>query len=335
MRTLYILGNGFDLHHGLDTRYQHFCFFLQDTNKELYESLITYFGLPDLDRTNPLCFADPQWKYFEEALSKLDTDSVMDRYSDYAADIGSPDFSDREWGAYAREIGWFVDKITKGLFESFRQFIRSVNYPESIENKRVELVSDSLYLNFNYTTTLERYNGILQSSILYLHGKAEDEAHLVLGHGVAPSNFVTKEQEPPTDCTEEVYELWREWMSDQFDYSTELAREELNSYFSDTFKDTDRVIKSNAALFQSLTAVEQVVILGHSLNDVDLPYIEYIAGKVHPDSIWYCSYYEAEEKDHHWYTLTGLGVHPHKLQLLQLTDLLVSQRQQMSIGISE
>ena len=323
MRTLYILGNGFDLHHGLDTRYQHFCFFLQDTNKELYESLITYFGLPDLDRTNALSFADPQWKYFEEALSQLDTDSVMDRYSDYAADIGSPDFSDREWGAYAREIGWFVDKITKGLFESFQTFIRSVTYPETIESKKIQLVSDSLYLNFNYTTTLERYYGITQSSILYLHGKAEDNADLVLGHGVDPSNFVTKEQEPPADYTDEMYELWREGMSDQFDYSTELAREELHLYFSDTFKDTDRVIKRYAALFQSLTTVDQVVILGHSLNDIDLPYIEHIAGKVSPDSLWYCSYYGAEEEEEHRYTLTGIGIPPQKLQLLQLTDLVI------------
>ena len=37
---LYIIGNGFDIYHGLSTRYQSFAFYLQDNASEIYDLLI-------------------------------------------------------------------------------------------------------------------------------------------------------------------------------------------------------------------------------------------------------------------------------------------------------
>ena len=49
MDTLYIIGNGFDLFHGLNTSYKSFGFYLKGKHSEIYDYLIEYYGLPYLE----------------------------------------------------------------------------------------------------------------------------------------------------------------------------------------------------------------------------------------------------------------------------------------------
>ena len=58
MNTLYILGNGFDIHHGLDTRYQSFATKLADSNWGIYDLFMDYFGLPDIKYS---CLSDDEY----------------------------------------------------------------------------------------------------------------------------------------------------------------------------------------------------------------------------------------------------------------------------------
>ncbi|QPI44536.1 MULTISPECIES: AbiH family protein [Pectobacterium] len=44
---LYVIGNGFDLHHGLDTSYFTFGFFLRSCQHDLYDSLPPVISLAD------------------------------------------------------------------------------------------------------------------------------------------------------------------------------------------------------------------------------------------------------------------------------------------------
>jgi len=45
---LYVIGNGFDVHHGLDTRYTSFGLYLKKNYRETYELLLDYYGFADL-----------------------------------------------------------------------------------------------------------------------------------------------------------------------------------------------------------------------------------------------------------------------------------------------
>ena len=49
---LYIIGNGFDLHHKMDTTYASFGLFLKEYNYEVYELLLEHYGFSDLNRLN-------------------------------------------------------------------------------------------------------------------------------------------------------------------------------------------------------------------------------------------------------------------------------------------
>lgn len=83
--ALYIIGNGFDRHHGLTTSYQAFAFFLKDNYLEIYDHLIKYYGLTDIDRNNKEHHWDPEWSVFGKALADLNSEEILDEFTDYLA----------------------------------------------------------------------------------------------------------------------------------------------------------------------------------------------------------------------------------------------------------
>jgi hypothetical protein len=92
LKNLYIIGNGFDIYHRLDTKYQSFAKYLSKVNNEIYELILTYYGLPDISE-NPVSDDDyNSWSTFESALADLDYEQVLDDNSDYAANPSSTDF---------------------------------------------------------------------------------------------------------------------------------------------------------------------------------------------------------------------------------------------------
>ena len=48
MKNLFIIGNGFDIHHKLDTRYQSFANYLAENNSEVYELLLNEYNNGEL-----------------------------------------------------------------------------------------------------------------------------------------------------------------------------------------------------------------------------------------------------------------------------------------------
>ena len=134
---LYIIGNGFDIYHGLSTRYQSFAFYLQDNAWEIYDLLIQYNGLPHLDKKKPESLYDQLWSEFERKLAYLDFEQVLDDNTDYLPNIASDDFRDRDWHSYQIAMEMIADKLTKDLFNQFKEFINSRDYPELEESLRI------------------------------------------------------------------------------------------------------------------------------------------------------------------------------------------------------
>ena len=93
MKTLYIIGNGFDLYHGLDTSYHSFAKYLSNKDTGLYDHLLNYFGLSDINKGTHTSEDKAQWNNFEQALADLDFESVLDDNSDLMANPGAEDFS--------------------------------------------------------------------------------------------------------------------------------------------------------------------------------------------------------------------------------------------------
>ncbi|WP_428003788.1 AbiH family protein [Acidovorax sp.] len=133
-------------------------------------------------------------------------------------------------------------------------------------------------MTFNYTDTLQRVYGIQHANVVHIHGSASQaNDELVLGHG------------------------WHRTPTDSFNHGINFeeadtreieGNEIIDEYFSSTFKPTARIIEENQAFFQSLENVSMVLVMGHSLSSVDLPYLREIRSHLRNERVrWRVSFH--------------------------------------------
>jgi hypothetical protein len=314
MARLYVVGNGFDIHHRLDTRFSDFENYLKTHNQEILDTLYRYYfteGDQDL------------WSEFEHNLANLDKDDLLEHLSEYLPDISRDDFSDRDWHSSDIESTKYLTMLTTSLRSEFSRFI--LNAETKVIDKVVLLHIDpsAKFISFNYTSTLENQYHISPQNVLHIHGIANEEDRIVLGHATDPAMFIEQKvnQTPPEGISEIELECWYEWMSDQHNPQYESLVDDVNSYFSSSFKDTNRIIKECSEYFNSLYNVNEIYVLGHSMSDVDLTYFEKLVSSLHPECHWHVSYHGDEEDQRIAYTLKGLNIKPEKFTLIKLVDL--------------
>ncbi len=68
------------------------------------------------------------------------------------------------------------------------------------------------------------------------------------------------------------------------------------------------IITENKSFFESIRNINEIIILGHSLNPVDIPYFEEIKKQTINTPKWNVSFYKEEEKETHLKTLQEIGV---------------------------
>lgn len=291
-KRLYIIGNGFDIFHGVKSRYSDFKDYVEKNDNDLFEALEEYFNTDEL------------WSDFEETLAYIDTDKIVDDASDFLVSYGADDWSDAYHHDYQYEVQRAIDVVTVALKEHFTKWILSLDIPDGV---KLKLPSTSLYLTFNYTDTLERNYKIPSSKIVYIHNKAINETStLILGHSrqPTPDNSFDKE----TDWEDQ-------------DVRVSEGNRILDKYFEETYKNTDTIIKEKHSFFKQLSDIEEVFVLGHSISPVDLKYFQAVFNSVSQNSTWTVSYYSDDQKDRLKETLISIGVSVDKINLVKLTDL--------------
>lgn len=250
-KILYVVGNGFDLHHSIPSSYRCFKCFVQSRDSDVYEWVESY--IP----------AGEEWADLEVALAGIDTDNIVDDLAQFLPSYGADDWSDSGHHDFPYEVERVASGLSSTLQCLFTQWIRSlpIPNPESAPNRLKTLDPDGCFLTFNYTPTLSKVYGIPTHQVLHIHGCTDEDDNLVLGHAWAANE--------------------RPSLSHSSDLETQDSRvtealNELDDYFERTFKPSSRIISDNAEFFRGLDSVEEVVILGHGLSDVDRIYFEAI-----------------------------------------------------------
>ncbi|WP_419633457.1 AbiH family protein, partial [Thiolapillus sp.] len=142
--SLYIIGNGFDIYHGISSRYSNFKEYLSDSDSALHD-LVEKF-IP----------AQEDWSALETDLARIDVDYVVENASAFLVSYGAEDWSD----AYHHDYQYEVNEITKGLSISlkkrFGEWVRQLVIPtlKRLAVRPLDLPITSSYLNFNYTPSL-------------------------------------------------------------------------------------------------------------------------------------------------------------------------------------
>jgi len=272
-QILYIVGNGFDLHHGVQSSYTAFGRHLKEVDADTYDQLERYFSVDD-----------DFWWQFEAQLAHLDTDSLLDEAAAYLPSYGSDDWSEAGHHDYEYELDRVVAAISSTLRLRFSEWVRQLVIPPPtlMISKLLPLCRDACYLTFNYTDTLQRVYGIRDASVNHIHGAAaRTNDQLVLGHG------------------------WERTAADSFNHRIDPesadvrvmgGNEIIDRYFTKTFKPTARVIETNQPFFRSLSAIKKIFIMGHSLSAVDRPYLMELLRHLGPyDVQWQVSYHGSSE----------------------------------------
>jgi hypothetical protein len=102
---------------------------------------------------------------------------------------GAEDWSDAYHHDYQYEIEQAVEAISTTLRLRFAEWIRQLPIPAAadIVERRVPVDPSAVFLNFNYTPSLQRLYGIPDANVFHIHGAAANPTEtLILGHGWEP-----------------------------------------------------------------------------------------------------------------------------------------------------
>ena len=257
---LYVIGNGFDRAHDIESGYDNFEKFM--SSKYGYEmSLIG--SLFDNSRID-------LWADFENALGQIDPNTVVWTVGSEAR-INEPEELGRQNNFMVDTVAQACDTL-QNVFESrFAEWVKQIVITDT--EAFLAMDSHARYLTFNYTETLEEVYGIPKCQVLHIHNcRCEDMP--IVGHGSSGCIPFTGE----------------EWIA------TDEINDSIRHIFSKTRKDVKRYICENEPFFRSLGNIDEVYVYGHSLNDIDLPYFQEIVKHIDPAACWTVSYFGKAER---------------------------------------
>lgn len=291
-RTLHVIGNGFDIANGVRSSYRDFREYLMGQGPDgvrLVESLESCLGgAPDL------------WGDFEESLASMDRGRAMDSVD--AAMGRSPEGQiedDRVRDSVDEGLADMLD-IEASLPIQFFRWLCTLKAEGPVWQCPVPLDPEGRFISFNYTDILESRYGIPRDRIMYIHGSvARGSGSIVMGHGGDPERMLSDwmesvrgdpmylpyVEEDGVSCrnTRLSAQAYGDYLVDDCEWGCDgrfkamgIASRLIEEYFGVTAKRCDEVIARNSDYFESLHDVDRVVLIGHSLSTVDLPYFRRI-----------------------------------------------------------
>lgn len=290
MSKLYVIGNGFDLFHELKTSYADFNEYLNfnemdfgDT-AEFFELTVGENGL---------------WKDFENDLGSFDSDSYFDYHNEI--DTTHEDFRPSEVYGLEDELANQSEVLVSSIKEAFIEWIGLI---EVDAEPRINAFGPSdVFLSFNYTPILQAVYSIDNAQICHIHGAVFKGSELIFGHGL------TITQNPELD---ENGDSLRTMFTD--------AEGNANIPLAMLQKPVHEVISQHEQFFHKLSGLKQIVVLGHSLSDVDLPYFNLIS-KNNPDAAWKVSFYDDDAQDKLREQLLKTGISIEQVDFIKIGDL--------------
>lgn len=290
---LFIIGNGFDLHHRIKSNYSDFARYLEQVDPNTFRIAEDYV-VPDKDL----------WSCLEERLAEVDVDQIEDYAENFLPSYGADDWSDSGHHDYEYEIEQICDAIALTLRKHFADWVRALAIPTQAAASVRCIEPNAVYLNFNYTPTLQRIYGVPNDRILHIHGSALDTtADIILGHA----------------WDRQASELRSRLTDEDTDVRVAGGFELIDDLLAKTYKPTAEILARNRAFFDALGHVTEVFVLGHSLAQVDEPYFRVVLDRVDPNAQWTVSYYSDDVAA--WIAADAIGIPTTRIHLSPMSKL--------------
>ena len=241
-KTLYIIGNGFDIAHGIKSKYSDFKNWCEKRN---INTQIDF-----------LLNLNADWSNIEEALGKDGTeDPIYENLDPYD-------------GVYKGEnpfnVSAKIKDSVKFLFKETMNFLKPAlkKWVDSIEIDNIKhkhiytLEPDAYYLTFNYTETLEKFYNIPSKQICHIHGSrlVKDDEY-VFGHDNKREISIRNE--------DRLYD---------WEVNAKKAIIEYMNGFEKPYESRKNILVD----FINGKKIDKIIVYGHSLGRVDWQYFEKI-----------------------------------------------------------
>lgn len=290
MSSLFIAGNGFDIAHGIPSKYSEFRqyiirnypdalkyrdekIYVEDYNYILPEEIAAEILLSTMDKVN-----GENWENFEAELAHID----------FGNKIPSPNHKENETEEEDNDLMGkyllYIEVLSNGFIactkwwqDFFQRWIRQVqstfsgyNYNSKKSLKELFKETDMLFFSFNYTKTLEII--YRKKEVTHIHNYVGQK--LVFGHGENDARYEEKDKESP--------------ISSSF----------LDDMVMSFKKDTDFSMIRCKSFFKKLNySIDKVYSYGFSYGKVDSVYIKRIIKSISPDAVWHFTEFEANDTE--------------------------------------
>ncbi|NDV63807.1 bacteriophage abortive infection AbiH family protein [Bacteroides sp. 224] len=267
MATLHIVGNSFDLAHGIESKYSDF-----KTDAWRCASYNGYY-LGVLENCYPqknIKIGELMlWSDLERALGNLD---FQQAFSLDTEDIEPEEDHEFRYLAQMEDASEYMLQNMFAVFHKlFEDWVNHIN----ISFEKFECIpyfdSKGLFLSFNYTETLETLCNIPMTNIRYIHGRRGTTDKLIVDH----CNNIDRNDYLPENP--KIYEC--------------QAYQSIADIVNKERKNVSDIIFEGHDFWQQLSNIDKVVVYGHSLSDVDQPYFKQIINSIYSSSEWYFSIY--------------------------------------------
>ena len=319
MKHLYIIGNGFDCHHGICSSYKAYRTWLQKHHPRLYERLSEFYATDN----------DEWWWEFELNLGEIDITYYIDSTAYEARpDFASDEFRDRDYHAGEIQAQNEIGKLVADIQITFSEWVGALNRPDY--GKKITLyLENSYFINFNYTHTLQDMYGIPNNRICHIHGDIGSD-ELVLGHNKTYEELQDMAQEvspePPDDIEPEELEEWYSQNAD--DYIIQSVRDAAVREICGIRKDVSSIINNYRRVFNSISSVEYIHVFGFSFSPVDIPYLDEILRHINIEIVkWNISYLISDDLSRIESYLQSQHIPAENYRLFKLEELLEYRQQ--------
>lgn len=289
--NLYIIGNGFDLNHGLKTSYHHYRNFLRQKypfvlNEFNNFQYFTYGG----------CSEDELWINLKISLTLNYSDMLSN-----AIENGYPDLnneSDSRWYEIQYDLENQTQFISDFTRDCFYDWLSSID--TSMCFRRLNLNSNALFITFNYTNTLEYVYSINPNRILHIHGAWISYEPLM----TSSIQFGSIENNPQNAEKD----MESQYSGDDFyNVSIRPGVDEIVGFCSASAKN----IKQNYTImseFISSYQIDEIIIMGHSFLGIDAGYYNDILIPRYHDCRWTIYVHTKDDCDNAKLFISNYGI---------------------------
>lgn len=319
--NLNIIGNGFDLYHGLPSSYYYFGCYLIENDPDLFMAMSNWFGFRYYSVARGYPYEDFEygveeqfWSTFEESLGIVDETVIIDTH-DYDLGLEINDY-DIPMDDYI-----IADRIRKAFILWVSETLDAEDNYNTIRIYKLNAANRSLYemnfsekdkfLVFNYTHILQNLYGIYSYNIWYTHGECTgNDDNLLFGHGNKKRIAEIKDIINQYD-SRSIYQSER---------TNQLEYECLLLFMQNLEKDVEKCKWQVDSFYDSFSDAPQFVnIYGMSLGEVDYPYFEQIK-KRWPNAKWRISYYSKRDKERIGLVTKRLGLSKNQYSLFYFNN---------------